>query len=132
MVQRYDRLDHVVAQLRLVIFGLAVVIAWFAFGQRNVSPVWLALPAILFVALVIYHETVLRSWKRAKRAVAFYEKGLARIEDRWAGTGENQLNLAPESHLYAADLDIFGKGSLFELMCTARTRSGEETLAAWL
>ena len=37
-----------------------------------------------------------------------------------------------ESHLYAADLDIFGKGSLFELLCTARMRGGEETLADWL
>ena len=33
---------------------------------------------------------------------------------------------------YAADLDIFGKGSLFELLNTARTRSGEETLNRWL
>jgi len=34
--------------------------------------------------------------------------------------------------LYANDLDIFGKGSLFEFLCTARTRSGQETLAKWL
>jgi DNA mismatch repair ATPase MutS len=34
--------------------------------------------------------------------------------------------------LYAADLDVFGKGSLFELLCTARMRGGEETLATWL
>src|SRR5262249_762809 len=37
-----------------------------------------------------------------------------------------------ESHPYAADLDIFGKGSLFELLCTARTQSGEEILSSWL
>jgi DNA mismatch repair ATPase MutS len=29
-------------------------------------------------------------------------------------------------------LDLFGKASLFELLCTTRTRAGEETLAAWL
>ena len=29
-------------------------------------------------------------------------------------------------------LDLFGKGSLFELLCTARTRPGEERLAAYL
>jgi hypothetical protein len=34
--------------------------------------------------------------------------------------------------LYADDLDVFGKGSLFESLCTARTRSGQETLAQWL
>ncbi len=39
--------------------------------------------------------------------------------------------LDPE-HPYAADLDLFGVGSMFERLCTARTRSGEDTLAAWL
>jgi hypothetical protein len=29
-------------------------------------------------------------------------------------------------------LDLFGDGSIFELLCAARTQSGEETLAAWL
>jgi MutS domain V len=37
-----------------------------------------------------------------------------------------------DSHPYAADLDLFGRASLFELLCTARTRAGQETLAAWL
>jgi hypothetical protein len=34
--------------------------------------------------------------------------------------------------VYAADLDLFGRGGLFELLSTARTRIGEETLAEWL
>ena len=32
-----------------------------------------------------------------------------------------------ENHLYAADLDLFGKGSLFELLCTARKPEPERT-----
>jgi len=36
------------------------------------------------------------------------------------------------AHPYAIDLDIFGKGSLFELLSQARTRSGEQALAGWL
>jgi hypothetical protein len=30
------------------------------------------------------------------------------------------------------DLDLFGRGSLFERLCLARTRAGRETLAHWL
>jgi hypothetical protein len=37
-----------------------------------------------------------------------------------------------DTHPYAVDLDIFGRGSLFELLSLARTRSGEQTLAGWL
>jgi hypothetical protein len=54
------------------------------------------------------------------------------MDDRWAGTGTFGDAYAVADHPYAADLDLFGKGSLFELLCTARTGAGEETLAAWL
>jgi hypothetical protein len=67
-----------------------------------------------------------------ERAAAFYERGIARLSDRWAGTGEGGERFVVDSHPYAADLDLFGKGSLFELVSTARTRAGEETLASWL
>jgi DNA mismatch repair ATPase MutS len=36
------------------------------------------------------------------------------------------------THLYAADLDLFGHGSLYQLLSVARTRMGEDTLASWL
>ncbi|HKI16828.1 MAG TPA: DNA mismatch repair protein MutS, partial [Isosphaeraceae bacterium] len=62
----------------------------------------------------------------------FYSKGLARLEGRWAGSGVSGLEYLDFEHPYAADLDLFGVGSLFERLCTARTRSGEERLSSWL
>ena len=35
-------------------------------------------------------------------------------------------------HFYATDLDLFGRGSLFQLLCSARTQAGRETLASWM
>ena len=35
-------------------------------------------------------------------------------------------------HVYADDLDLFGRGCLFELLSTARLPMGENQLAAWL
>ncbi len=46
--------------------------------------------------------------------------------------GETGERFVDDSHPYARDLDLFGKASLFELLCTARTRTGEEKLASWL
>jgi hypothetical protein len=68
----------------------------------------------------------------AKRAVDFYRHGLARIEDRWQGIGQLGDRFDISTHLYAADLDLFGHGSLYQLLSTARTRMGEDTLASWL
>src|SRR5262249_43439659 len=70
--------------------------------------------------------------QRAERAAAFYERGLARLDNRWMGKGEPGARFLDEPHPNALDLDLFGTGSLFDLLCTARTRKGEDTLAAWL
>ena len=116
---------------RLAVFaaGAALAVAWW---QGWMVAAWLALPAILFAALIQRHDRVIRARAAAQRAIHFYERGLARIEDRWAGTGEAGDRFRDERHLYANDLDIFGRGSLFELLSLARTRAGEETLAGWL
>lgn len=131
-VERYRKLDRVVAGTRLAIALIFLLALWLTFGLGFLSQWWLFAPLVVFIGLVAYHENVLARGRRALRSVAFYERGLARIEDRWIGTGDSQTSFAGESHLYAADLDIFGKGSLFELLSTARTRSGEETLGNWL
>lgn len=93
---------------------------------------YLLIPIILFVALAVVHDRVLRRVARWQRIVTFYGHALARIEDRWADIGEAGDRFADPAHPYARDLDLFGQGSLFQLLCTARTRAGEETLARWL
>ncbi|MGD0629481.1 MAG: mismatch repair protein, partial [Terracidiphilus sp.] len=92
----------------------------------------LLVPVATFLLLAVLQEGLIRKLRFRARAIAFYERGLARLEDRWAGSGESGEHFLDPLHPYARDLDIFGSGSLFELLCTARTRAGEETLAAWL
>jgi hypothetical protein len=92
----------------------------------------LLIPLAIFAVLIVVHDRVLRRLARYERVTEFYARGLARIEDQWAGTGETGDRFFDAAHPYARDLDLFGKGSLFELLSTARTRAGEETLARWL
>lgn len=113
-----------VALVELVILGAA----W----ADWISPGWLLPPALLFVGLVVAHERVLRGVSRAERAVAYHDAGLRRLEGRWQGTGARGTDYVPPDHPYARDLDLFGRGSLFELLCTTRTKVGEHTLAGWL
>ena len=89
-------------------------------------------PAGLFVLLAVLHDKAIRSLSFRERTIRFYERGMSRLEDRWAGTGETGDRFLDPQHPYARDLDLFGKTSLFELLCTAQTRAGEETLAKWL
>src|SRR5258708_23370043 len=117
---------------RLSLAVLILVAAWFAFAEHTFPPAWLLLGVAAFAALVIAHQAARRARSRAERAADFYRKGLARMEDSWSGTGQQGKQFEDPRHVYAADLDLFGKGSLFELLCTVRTRMGEERLAQWL
>ena len=66
------------------------------------------------------------------KVIRFYETGVARLCGQWQGMGVGGEQYHPKEHLYASDLDLFGPGSLFELLCTARTAVGRATLADWL
>ena len=129
---RHQRRERQASWGRLVAFGTIVAVGWAVYRSDSVGPLWL-LPAIaLFVAAVVWHGCVRRSLARARRAVVYYEQALARLQDRWTGTGPAGSRYRQATHLYAADLDLFGDGSLFQLLCQARTLLGQETLAAWL
>jgi hypothetical protein len=117
---------------RLTVAALIMVAAWSSLYLHLFASAWLLVGVAAFAALVIANQNVRRSRSRAERAVEFYRKGLGRIEDRWPGTGQQGSRFDDPHHVYAADLDLFGRGSLFELLCTVRTRMGEERLAQWL
>ena len=120
------------SNLRLACFAILLVVTWLAFGPHVIARVWLTLPAMAFLALIVGHDRVLRRAERAHRTRLFFEEGLARLEDRWAGQGDAGERYRTPDHPYAADLDLFGTGSLFELLATTRTPGGSDRLAAWL
>jgi MutS-like protein len=120
------------ANLRLTLALMFAVMAWLSLSRHLFSARWLFLPVAAFAVVAIFHARMLSARDRARRAIRFYDRGLARLEDRWAGTGSPGTAYLPAEHLYAADLDLFGAGSLFELLSQARLTAGERTLADWL
>ena len=131
--QRLDRQFRRIGNARLAAGFAAVVVAFFVFGEVWISVWWLLLPLAVFAVLVIVHARVVERMERSKRAIQFYDRGIARLEGRHIeNSGDSGDRFRDPAHVYAEDLDLFGKGSLFELLSTARTRAGEDTLARWL
>jgi hypothetical protein len=126
------RRERWVGNARVALFLVGLLMAWLAFGVGVCSGWWLVAPGVPFVVLLFVHEAITRQWRRAGRAASFYEAGIARIDHQWRGKGRPGTRFQNENHPYAADLDLFGTGSLFELLCTARTHAGEDALASWL
>jgi len=124
--------DRRLSASRLATVLLFLVIAWAVFDPDRLSITWLALPIGVFIGLVVAHERCAKRRQRVRRALEFYERGRARLDDRWAGTGPTGERFVDRDHPYADDLDIFGEGSLYQLLCTARTTTGRRRLAEWL
>ena len=117
--------------LRLAVFALAAILVWLAI-QSRVPTGSIAIPAFAFIALVWWQSRIERNMECVRRAIAFFGRGIDRLEHRWQGGGETGERFIDAHHPYSGDLDIFGRGSLFELLSAARTRGGENKLAAWL
>ena len=117
-------------RLVLVIAGIAVV--WCAFYQHLISRWWLLAIFVGFVAAARRHSAVLQKKAEAQRAVAFFERGIARIDDRWAELPPRVVEVDATGSLFAEDLDLFRRGGLFELLNTARMSAGDDALASWL
>jgi len=131
-VAHCEKIHIRLGNFRLILALLAVILAWASLRSHFLSPWWLTAPVVAFAGIAVWHSRVLRERELAERAVAFYERGLARMEDRWEGSGETGERFDDGHHVYASDLDLLGRGSLFQLLSTARTRMGEDTLAQWL
>ena len=124
--------DRRLSGARLIVVGVTLALAWSAFWHNWISAWWLLVPAVVFAVLIQTHDRVIRRLETAERAVQWYERGLARLENRWAGERESGGRFLDDDHPYARDLDLFGAGSLFQLVNTCQTMTGEETLARWL
>lgn len=125
-----DRRHQLLANLRLALVGVVGILIWLVWTRRAVVE-WFAAPLVTFIAIAIAHQKVLNTIERARRARRIYERGIARLDGTWAGKGADGARFGDRAS-FASDLDLFGSGSLFQLLSTARTDVGEEVLAEWL
>jgi hypothetical protein len=127
---RRDRIGY----LRLLVFAAIATVGWYIF--HGLAILWILLPLAAFTALMWWQSRMERDAECARRAIRFYERAIARLENRWHDDPQDEANSGSRfidpHHPCASDLSLFGHASLFHLLSTARTRGGEERLAGWL
>jgi MutS domain V len=119
-------------QVSSIVFLLATVASVYAPFATKDFPFWLIiLPAAAFIATSKKALAQRRLVLRLLSIREYYDKATARLLHQWDSLDEGKDFIDPQ-HMYATDLDLFGRGSLFQLLCSARTHAGRETLASWL
>src|SRR5260370_12190716 len=126
-----ERRSRELGNARLATGLAAVAIAALAIGAGMISRWWLVAPLLVFVALAVVHDRVDKLRETALRGTAYYDRALARGEHRWIGKGHPGAAFRDAAHVYAEDLDLFGAGSIFELLSTSRPATGARLLPGW-
>lgn len=113
--------------------GIALATLIYLHFRTLLLPLWPAiLPTVAGIVALREARKQERRVRDSKCLLGFYDRRLQRAQHDWMGKGDPGLDLQIADHLSARDLDLFGKGSLFELLCDVETPSGREALAAWL
>ena len=121
------------ANLRLAAFVLAAVALGWGIWQ-GITPLIAAGLVLLtaFFVLVYRHNQLRRARDRYAGLTRLNEEAGLRLARDWDHLPARHTVTAPPGHPYAADLDLFGRASLFQLMEAVGTHLGEATLARWL
>ncbi|MEZ6088262.1 MAG: DNA mismatch repair protein [Pirellulaceae bacterium] len=123
----------------ILFFGsLILLVVGYAAGNGTlllVVPGWSL--AVIFMFVITWHENVRDGMQSVLRRRSLYRQLLARLDRRWADLPVFTLPeeadwLDRNSRAVAKDLDLFGVGSLYQLISLAATQPGKLTLARWL
>ena len=112
---RYSRYSQI-----LTLLGLLGCVSLYEFVIAKQLPLWPAILVIPVAAWVVQrrHQCHLKSVE-LQNLLEYYEKGSARLTRKWDSLdgGDRFKEL---DHFYAEDLNLFGEGSLYQLLCSAR------------
>jgi hypothetical protein len=132
-VRRVESRSRRYSNLRLAIFLIGVVSVLIV--PKN-TPFWillltalLLLLLILFIATAIRHQEIEGQLETSREMVRRNEEGKARIGRNWKDLPDRSPPAELVSGPLARDLDLFGRASLFDLLCTANTWEGRKTVA---
>ncbi len=118
-----------ISLLRLILFALIIANIYFFLSNNLFIPIFIAL-GILFAILLKRHQKVLDQIEWHKTGINVCKKELKALDQDYSAfdTGND---LEEELHPYSSDLDLFGEGSIYQMISRTRTPLGRKFLASW-
>ena len=128
-----DKLSSKIALARLAVFLVAIIL--FYLGFKGHSFVFVLVSILLFVGFILlvrYHGTLDEKTLDMKTKSGVINRYLMRKSGEWQNFKDDGVEfLSSEDHL-SLDLDLLGKGSLYQLISIAHTFGGRKKLAETL
>lgn len=122
-----------VSFLRGITFAIAGLLLFFGYQQKKPALLIAALGfGFAFLMLIRYHGKLEEEQACLKDSQSVLKDYLARFNDGWKSFPMDGTRYLSDNILETRDLDLFGKSSLYQYICTASTIWGQDQLALWL
>lgn len=134
-VRELDHSRQNASRLRIVVVGVWLVLLALAWNAVLSTTIAWVLAALAFVALIVFAgwESKLTHQIAVTNARADVAKGqVARLDRDWDNIPAFDMVAPAEISQVSADLDLFGRASLYQLLCRAHTPRGQELLRDWI
>lgn len=138
---RVDDYSQKLKQINRTIIQISILrVSLFLTGAVAVYLTAVFMPAIVwpvslffgfsFIAVVVWHTRLQRTKDQWQRMLIINENELKTLAGDYSFF-DNGEGFANAGHPYAADLDIFGEGSIFQYINRTATKIGKQQLADW-
>jgi hypothetical protein len=131
-----DRLDvqsRRLSTVRVVTFALLVAAGLLVERSPAVPTVSLAAALlVVFIVLIGKHRRVRVRLRWQQDLLALNEQGLHRLARTWDRLPVRRAPADAAGHAYAADLDLYGRASLSQILGPVGSAAGASTLDGWL
>jgi hypothetical protein len=119
-----------IGSLRLLTFVIGIGITIYTYIMKSfiVCSVLFILSACIFIYLLIAHRRASEQKKHAELLRDINERSLKRIKGEWRNFEDDGSEFIDEKHEFSGDLDIFGRGSLFQWINTSNTYAGRQIM----
>ena len=118
--------------LTLVISSTVLLALGLLCFRQQLSVTWLIVPLIMAVLSIQRIHQNRSAQSQSRRLQAYYERGVRRLTGQWMADSPTGEGFSLPGHPFAADLQLFGRNSLFQFLCTVRTAIGQSGLASYL
>ncbi|KJR47553.1 MutS-related protein, family 1 [Desulfosporosinus sp. I2] len=130
LTQTINRLSNI--RLATFLAGSGLAIFFYLNRTTSLGISMVTLTVLAFAILVVRHQTLKRRQSYIRLIYENYDHALKRLAGEWKSFSDLGKDFKDPAHPYSDDLDLFGLGSLFQWINTAKTFRGRETLKEWL
>jgi hypothetical protein len=132
MAGRLQKLSNRLSMARLAVFAGGLILLATLLTVSVVAAITaLALTLVIFAWLVIKYQTTEKSRKRYLRLEEINRLEIKCLDGDFSGFKSGD-EYAERDHPYTYDLDIFGRASVFQLICRTTSKPASDILAGYL